>query len=122
MFARLREWRKARAEAEAVPVYTIFTNDQLAEIVRLRCSTQAAWGKSTASARGGWTSTAGRCWNCLLAPFLPPLARTRERGWGRGRMRNGGACDAPNALNAAMAEDHGWFSGGRHFIMRRERI
>jgi superfamily II DNA helicase RecQ len=33
-FARLRELRKEIAAAEAVPVYTIFTNEQLATMVR----------------------------------------------------------------------------------------
>ena len=30
MFSRLREWRKALAEKEGVPVYTLLTNEQLA--------------------------------------------------------------------------------------------
>jgi len=33
LFAILREWRKETAAQEAVPVYTIFTNEQLAKIV-----------------------------------------------------------------------------------------
>ncbi len=34
IFAKLRDLRKQLAQAEAVPVYTIFTNEQLAEMVR----------------------------------------------------------------------------------------
>lgn len=45
LFARLREWRKEQANADAVPVYTIFTNDQLAEMAKRRCSTVAALGE-----------------------------------------------------------------------------
>ena len=30
VFSRLREWRKAVAEKEGVPVYTVLTNEQLA--------------------------------------------------------------------------------------------
>ena len=30
VFSRLREWRKAAAEKEGVPVYTVLTNEQLA--------------------------------------------------------------------------------------------
>lgn len=30
LFVKLREWRKAVAEADGVPVYTIFSNEQLA--------------------------------------------------------------------------------------------
>lgn len=32
LYVKLREWRKLRAEQEGVPVYTIFTNEQLAKI------------------------------------------------------------------------------------------
>ncbi len=35
-FVRLREWRKKQAEAEGVPVYTLFTNEQLARIAESR--------------------------------------------------------------------------------------
>ncbi|MEZ4599558.1 MAG: HRDC domain-containing protein [Syntrophotaleaceae bacterium] len=38
-FAKLREWRKTVAQEEAVPVYTILTNEQLAEIARNACRT-----------------------------------------------------------------------------------
>jgi len=34
LFSRLREWRRAVAEAEGVPVYTILTNQQLALMVQ----------------------------------------------------------------------------------------
>jgi superfamily II DNA helicase RecQ len=36
VFVKLRDLRKQMAQAEAAPVYTIFTNDQLAEMVRRR--------------------------------------------------------------------------------------
>jgi superfamily II DNA helicase RecQ len=36
VFSRLRAWRKQAADAEAVPVYTLFTNAQLAEMARRR--------------------------------------------------------------------------------------
>ncbi len=41
VFARLRELRKEIAQVEAVPVYTIFTNEQLAQMVQLRVATSA---------------------------------------------------------------------------------
>ena len=41
VFAKLRDLRKELAQAEAVPVYTIFTNDQLAEMVRRRIASKA---------------------------------------------------------------------------------
>jgi superfamily II DNA helicase RecQ len=38
LFARLREWRKHEGTSDGVLVYTIFTNEQLAEIARRRPS------------------------------------------------------------------------------------
>ena len=45
VFARLRELRKQLAQAEAVPVYTIFTNGQLAQMVQSRAATKEALEK-----------------------------------------------------------------------------
>ncbi len=42
LFAKLREWRKQKASEEAVPVYTIFTNEQLARIAEQRIATKTA--------------------------------------------------------------------------------
>ena len=36
IFARLRETRKELAKTEQVPAYAIFTNEQLAEMARIR--------------------------------------------------------------------------------------
>jgi superfamily II DNA helicase RecQ len=44
LFARLRILRKTIAEKEGVPVYAVFTNEQLACMVERRVSTQAAMG------------------------------------------------------------------------------
>lgn len=40
VFVKLRDWRKQQAEESAVPVYTIFTNQQLAEMVTLRVTSK----------------------------------------------------------------------------------
>ena len=45
VFARLREIRKELADAESVPVYTVFTNDQLARMVQSRATTKSALQK-----------------------------------------------------------------------------
>src|SRR4051812_45444895 len=42
VYARLRDLRKQIAQAEAVPVYTVFTNEQLAQMVQARATTRAA--------------------------------------------------------------------------------
>lgn len=45
LFCQLRDLRKALAEKEAVPAYSIFTNEQLAAMVTERADTLAALGK-----------------------------------------------------------------------------
>ena len=45
VFARLREWRKGVAAEEGVPVYTIFTNEQLAGIAEDKARSLADLGK-----------------------------------------------------------------------------
>ncbi len=42
VFAKLRDQRKRIATEEAVPVYMVFTNGQLAEIVRVKAKTKSA--------------------------------------------------------------------------------
>jgi superfamily II DNA helicase RecQ len=41
VFSRLREVRKEMAQTEAVPVYTLFTNEQLAQMVQRRCQSRS---------------------------------------------------------------------------------
>ena len=45
VFSRLRDERKKWAEAEGVPVYTVFTNAQLAEMVKRRVRSAADLAK-----------------------------------------------------------------------------
>lgn len=44
VFAKLREQRKALSEKEGVPVYAVFTNEQLAEIAKARPQSRNALG------------------------------------------------------------------------------
>jgi superfamily II DNA helicase RecQ len=41
VFSRLRDWRKAVAEKEGVPVYVVLINEQLAQIVQKKTNTKA---------------------------------------------------------------------------------
>ena len=41
VFSRLRDFRKAMAERDAVPVYAVFTNEQLAEMARRKVNSKA---------------------------------------------------------------------------------
>jgi superfamily II DNA helicase RecQ len=45
IFAKLRDMRKVLAQTDAVPVYSIFTNEQLARMVTSKATTRAALGK-----------------------------------------------------------------------------
>ena len=59
VFARLRALRKEKADAEGVPAYALFTNDQLAEMVQRRVGTVAALRDDRAAlARRGRRNTA----------------------------------------------------------------
>lgn len=43
IFSKLREWRKAVAAQESVPIYVILTNAQMAEIAEKRITVKAAF-------------------------------------------------------------------------------
>lgn len=45
IFSKLREIRKKIAEENSIPVYTVFTNEQLAEIVKQRITSKTALSK-----------------------------------------------------------------------------
>ena len=40
-FTQLRDFRKEAAQSEVVPVYTVFTNEQLASMVQRRCQSKS---------------------------------------------------------------------------------
>jgi superfamily II DNA helicase RecQ len=42
IFSKLREWRKTVAEKEAIPVYAVLSNEQLAAIVQKKAASKAA--------------------------------------------------------------------------------
>lgn len=42
IFSKLRDKRKEFAESEAIPVYAVCTNEQLAEMAKMRCDSLAA--------------------------------------------------------------------------------
>ena len=52
VFAALREWRNARSVATAAPAYTLFTNEQIAEIAKRRPKTIAELGKIAGIGQG----------------------------------------------------------------------
>jgi superfamily II DNA helicase RecQ len=73
VFVRLRDLRKEIAQAEAVPVYTIFTNEQLAQMVENRARTKADLEKIAGVGDARMEKYGAR--------FLE-LLQTRQRGTG----------------------------------------
>ena len=51
VFARLRAARKERADADGIPAYAVFTNEQLAEMVQKRITSATALRDILALAR-----------------------------------------------------------------------
>lgn len=52
VFAQLRALRKELAEKEGVPLYALFTNEQLAEMVRLRVGSKESLGNIAGVGKG----------------------------------------------------------------------
>ena len=74
IFAALRTWRKERAVADAVSIYTVATNEQLAQIARERIQTKSALEKLD----GFGPSRMGRYADALLALCAREMANAQE--------------------------------------------
>lgn len=65
VFSRLRDLRKELAQAEAVPVYALFTNEQLAQMVQRRCQCRSDLstieGVNRVIRGGSWNNDAANC-------------------------------------------------------------
>jgi superfamily II DNA helicase RecQ len=79
VFVKLRDLRKEIAQAEAVPVYTIFNNEQLARMVQGKVATKAALEKIAGVGDARIEKYGSR--------FLTLLGQT----WGSGDEANGPA-------------------------------
>ncbi len=77
VFSRLCEWRKDVAEKEGVPVYVVFSNEQLAEMVRKK-----AIGFLEMKRHGQLMPKIADAENLRLESRLPGILRnaSRERG------------------------------------------
>ena len=76
-FAKLRDLRKRVAQTEAVPVYTIFTNEQLAEMIRNCCVNKTDLEK-IAGVGDGRVAKYGAPFMELLAALQSPSDATNE--------------------------------------------
>jgi len=91
VFSRLREVRKSLAEKEGVPPYTIFTNEQLASVVRQRATTMVALGKveGIGAAR--------------LEKYGAPLIEALAGLWEAGKPGGEGAAPAEKSVSGAVS-------------------
>ncbi len=77
--ARLRALRKELAEQEAVPPYAIFSNDQLAEMVKRRARTLTSLGE-IAGVGEARLKKYGKAFLETLVPLLPAEGAAPEGG------------------------------------------
>jgi superfamily II DNA helicase RecQ len=66
LFSSLRNLRKEIADAEGLPVYVVFTNEQLAEMVRLKVASKADMGKIDGVGEGKLDKYADRFLSALV--------------------------------------------------------
>lgn len=71
LFSNLRELRKTLAETEGVPVYAIFTNEQLAGVAKARPPNKAALGKIDGIGEGRLEKYAEALLGVVLAATRP---------------------------------------------------
>ncbi len=77
LYDRLRKLRKERAEADAVPAFAVFNNEQLAAMVQQRVTTAAAFAKlpGIGDAR---TERYGQAFLTVLREGVPRLDSAQE--------------------------------------------
>ena len=75
VFSQLRELRKQLSQSESVPVYAIFTNDQLAQMVQQRCRSVAELGRIN-----GVGEQKLEKYSAILLPVLQKLGAAESSG------------------------------------------
>jgi superfamily II DNA helicase RecQ len=74
VFSRLRELRKELSQTEAVPVYALFTNEQLAQMVQRRCQSKSDLSQIEGIGESKIDKYAERLLPLLLTLEAPPDA------------------------------------------------
>ncbi len=80
LYARLRSLRKELAEKEGVPAYALFTNEQLAEMVRQRTNSMAGLGKLSGVGAGKLEKYGQSFLDCLTAALASEPAANGSVG------------------------------------------
>lgn len=78
VFSRLRQLRKDLAQSEAVAVYALFTNEQLAQMVQRRCRTRSDLAQIEGIGESKIEKYAERLLPLLLALEVAPDASSSE--------------------------------------------
>ena len=78
VFSRLRQLRKDLAQSEAVPVYALLTNEQLAQMVQRRCRTRSDLAQIEGIGESKIEKYAERLLPLLLALEVAPDASSSE--------------------------------------------
>lgn len=86
MFARLRTLRKSLSEQEGVPAYALFTNEQLAEMVRSRVDSLAKLGAIDGVGKARIEKYGKQFVSLLAQEFSKGMASAggRDSGWQNG--------------------------------------
>jgi superfamily II DNA helicase RecQ len=78
VFARLREVRQEIAAAESIPVYAVFTNEQLAKMAKSRATTRAALGRVEGVGEARLDKYAARLLDVLATAWGPTDEASRS--------------------------------------------
>ena len=78
VYSQLRELRKELAQTEAVPVYALFTNEQLAQMVQRRCQSKSEMAQIEGIGESKIEKYAERILPLLLALEARPDASSGE--------------------------------------------
>ena len=83
LFAKLRDWRKATAEQEGIPVYAVLTNEQLAAIATKRPGNAAQLREVEGVGEGKASKYAEGVLGVVTAPDAPENANAEEKATGK---------------------------------------
>ena len=102
-YAKLRELRKQVAEREAVPVYAVFTNEQLAEMVRMSADSRAKL-RSIEGIGDAKVEKYGDAFLAALTASSSPPPSCNVSGVFTMRYGNGTICRRPSTRHVAPRE------------------
>ena len=109
VFSKLRQLRKELAQHEAVPVYALFTNEQLAQMVQRRCRSRSDVAQIEGIGEGKIEKYVDRCnsadrWRSSVRLTDEwPFGQMQNRSGGSGRPQGSNAPPGPFLSHSASA-------------------